>query len=762
MSWGEFEENTKIALEAIGYKVERNVSIDGNQIDLFAKKIEPLVTHRFLVECKNHNSNISVNQIRLFSEIVSCITTREKPCSGLYVASNGFTKEAKIFANKVNVTLITLADLFDMSLSSSQIVNRIIQKFEEDDLSQKYIALSCQVAEHSSGTIYKPVDKFIDNFLHTTKRTGAIILGNFGTGKTSFSKHYSYSLAKRFLQSSNENVFSGLPIYINLRDVDNLFRMKGLLLNIINNTYNGNASSEGLDYWLHNKSTLIILDGFDEMASKMDKMVISNNINYLFGFLSEYPKIKLLLTCRTHFFKTQLEENLFKDILKLYIRDWGTDELKEYIKLANPGKDQNIIDTIQNTYNLEELSKTPIFLDMISKTIEELGGSVNKSKLYKIYTDQWIENQDYRSHLSPEQKIKIMEELAFHFFSQNISSIHHENIPSILKTHFPIEYYPALKNFDNDVRTCSFLVRTENGDYHFVHRSFLEYFVSLKLADEVKKNDFKNFSIKNLTIVITSFFSDYFEDDAELILKNILRNNDEVVRANFTLAAGFLKFSDNLLKTLLSAIQLDENNDVKYNAINSLSNLRNPNSTKELIKISYQDNNIGRYALKALSSHCDSINVVERFEELLNIENDDEKITISLDALSPIKNTKTDTILLNFIKKKWWFNNEKVIYSYLNLILDRQNLDLAIVVESLYKVKNKNLKLDLFIKSSMEELSKRFMSDIIIIAQRNKHQGLSIIENKNNISNQFKFLSKNQYIQDRIKNLYTKKVTIKK
>lgn len=750
--WQEFEEKAKVALEAIGYYVTKNLLHNGNQIDLYAEKKETLLTNRFVVECKDYNKNISVEKIRNFAQVVFSISTKEKPVQGLYITNMGYTKEAKNFAESLNINLKTLNELFELSFNVTHVVQRIVQKFVDDELSSKYIDLSCQAAEYSSGTIYKPLEKFIDKFLYNTKRVGAIVLGNFGTGKTSFAKHYSYLLASRFFK--RDDLYHALPIYINLRDINNLDNIEKTLLDILNNAYNAKASLVGLKYWLKYKSTLIILDGFDEMATKMDKFEIINSTNSLFSFIECYPAIKLILTCRTHFFKTQIEENLFRDILKLYIRDWGADELRDYIKLSNPNNEEEVLNTIKNTYNLEELSKTPLFLDMISKTIGEIGDNINKSKLYKIYTDHWIKSQDYRSSISPQDKIVFMEELAFYFLSKGISFINYQRIPQILKEYFPLNDYNLLKRFDDDIRTCSFLVRTETGDYYFAHKSFLEYFVSLKLAKEVKQNKFNNFSIDNLTIEITLFFSDYFADESDFIIRNILRNSDNIVRANFALVGGFITFSDNLLKSLLLAIQTDEFYLVKQNAIDSLSNLNHPKSIKELVGLSYQRDEIGEYSLKVLSTHTNNKIVLDRMLEVILREDDENKVSICIDCLSPIDNQIVNQALICFVKLKWWKRIEKIIISYINVVLNRKVFELTIFLPQLKKMNKDSYNVHSYIEKSMHEVSEKFSSDIIEDARINRNKGISFDKNRSMIKRKYKFLYNDRVLHKAFVNLY--------
>ena len=44
-----------------------------------------------------------------------------------------------------------------------------------------------------------------------------------------------------------------------------------------------------------------------------------------------------------------------------------------------------------------------MFLKMITDTVAAFQNEVNRAKLYQLYTDQWIESQDYRNNLSPQE-----------------------------------------------------------------------------------------------------------------------------------------------------------------------------------------------------------------------------------------------------------------------------------------------------------------------------------------------------------------------
>jgi Restriction endonuclease/NACHT domain len=500
VEWTHFELITKVGLEALGYSVSRDMLIAGSQIDLYAESIHHLHVHRLIVECKDYIEEVGVEIVRRFTALVDAISTKSHPVGGLIVSKSGFTKTARAFAERVNILLLELDDLLKLTFDPYSIIPHVLEIFDGDDLRQVYVDLSCTHREGGVGSVYKPVEMFLDSFLSTTKRSGVALLGNFGSGKTSLCKHYAYILANRFLKNNS----SMLPIYINLRDLNNLLDLKRDMLKLLQTLYGAKVTPQGWDYWLLNKPTLFFLDGFDEMASRMDKIEIARNVSQLAVFTAN-TRTKILITCRTHFFKSEIEEQALGSLLRLYLRDWGAEELKEYVSKSLPFQVEPSLKVIHSTYNLEELSRTPIFLNMITATIGDVKGVVNQAKLYQVYTDGWIQIQDYRSKLSPFDKEMFMQELAFEMFITGQARIHHGGLPAKIKILFLVQDYEALNALDRDIRTCSFLIRDSEGLYYFIHKSFMEFFVAFKLAKEVKANKLEDFAKRNLTIEVAGF-----------------------------------------------------------------------------------------------------------------------------------------------------------------------------------------------------------------------------------------------------------------
>jgi hypothetical protein len=78
-----------------------------------------------------------------------------------------------------------------------------------------------------------------------------------------------------------------------------------------------------------------------------------------------------------------------------------------------------------------------------------------------------------------------MQELALQMLRRDQLNIHYKQLPDRVRQHFRLEKAHEIDYFEHDIRTCSFLNRDGEGNYHFVHKSFQEFFVAQWLAPKL-------------------------------------------------------------------------------------------------------------------------------------------------------------------------------------------------------------------------------------------------------------------------------------
>jgi uncharacterized protein YjbI with pentapeptide repeats len=158
---------------------------------------------------------------------------------------------------------------------------------------------------------------------------------------------------------------------------------------------------------------------------------------------------------------------------------------------------------------------------MIVKTLPEIedADQINQAAIYEAYIDtllerRWSNETDY---ISPKDRRFFMQELAWEMYTNQRLTIPFSEFPERVMKHFGFEDDPERAAFfERDVRTQSYLVRDDEGNYRFAHKSFQEYFVARQLCDDLRKKRYWRWSIMPLSIEVESFLVDMVTDLAAL------------------------------------------------------------------------------------------------------------------------------------------------------------------------------------------------------------------------------------------------------
>jgi len=544
-----FENQVAEIYRLMGYGVKQNVGILGHQIDIILSYTMPGgIKANTAVECKyveagNLKKNDAMDNINAMADL----KRNDKVQNLIIITTNGFAKDIWDTARNNNIQLLTIRELQGKIINFESYIDRVIYDFEHWDeykdgqrkpiielferanLHKYYVHLRCR---DSNGLVYDPIDKYIEDWISKDDKNHITLLGDYGTGKSSFLLYLTYILAK----SCEDDPFNfPIPIFVSLKNYNRIKNIKEMIQDVIKNDYNIIIHSPVyFQNLLEDGKIILLLDGFDEMESKSNKDIIIKNFEEITKLVTK--KSKVILTSRTHYFKTHSQvKDVFNpqydtDLLKM-IRGNHRFEIVELLEFNN----EQIIEflsrhtedymemwrKIKSTYNLEDLSKRPILLEMIIQSLPTLmkaGREINSSKLYEVYTDIWIQRDDWRSVMIPDEKAIFMEELSLHMFLNNIQSVHYNNLNKIVLEHFKrkIASKEDADVFDTDTRTCSFLNRDHGGNYKFIHKSFMEFFVAKKFFREINDSRIIFFKEKPLTPEIMNFISKINPDKNKL------------------------------------------------------------------------------------------------------------------------------------------------------------------------------------------------------------------------------------------------------
>ncbi len=416
------------------------------------------------------------------------------------------------------VKVFTLAGFYNELLDFRFYVQRLVDDYGSSELASYYVDLGCvrfSYGEQSnvvSQDRYKPMDDYVDAWLKESggQRNHISILGDYGTGKTSFCRQYAAKLGRRWLADPDRE---RIPVLINLRDYTKTLKVDSLVTDALVNQY-GIRGATFIAFTRYNADgkLLILFDGFDEMAQRTGTRTAVDNFWELAKVV--VPGSKVILTCRTPYFRTHREaeallvgrlrdqpsessepsEGSDKEYIDLRLRPnfeivhlepFSVDDIQAVLRARFPDRWRVYWEQVQHIYNLPDLARRPVLLDMIARTLPELkeGQTINAARLYQVYTDRWLEREIDKGHTliaAPDRRL-FAEELAMEMLRTGELTLHYSRLPARVKTHFKLDKAEEIDYFDADIRACNFMSRDEAGDYAFAHTSFMEFFAACRL-----------------------------------------------------------------------------------------------------------------------------------------------------------------------------------------------------------------------------------------------------------------------------------------
>ncbi len=229
------------------------------------------------------------------------------------------------------------------------------------------------------------------------------------------------------------------------------------------------------------------------MATVSNKEITFNNFRELDKLVTS--KSKIILTCRTHYFKNNDELLQVREGTEmyhkiegkggyeiLYLELFNKQKIQKYLEKRFSKNSKNYFKFINETYNLYDLATRPVLTNIICEILPQLEidtvFSINTAKLYKIYTEFWLKRDDWRSYLSFQQRNDIAVEMAYSLYLKRTSEISYNEILDLIPPDSTLLENLDSERLDLDLRTCNFLNRSNEGMYKFVHKSFMEYFTA--------------------------------------------------------------------------------------------------------------------------------------------------------------------------------------------------------------------------------------------------------------------------------------------
>lgn len=419
-------------------------------------------------------------------------------------------------------------------------LDKKIKDYEESDIYK----LGCYINLKGHSEDGKKSFVLDDYILRWATSSGKInhttVLGDFGTGKTTTAKHIFWIQAKRYLENS---LSERIPVFINLRDYAVAFNMRTLIERTLSEQVVDKRLTYHLIQELNKKGKILwILDGFDEMATRVNERLMKKNFSEILKIAE--PQSRLLLTCRTHFFKnrdevtntlkgTELYDQLRKEAQYklIFVDPFSQEDIKKYVQIRLKDQANDFLKILFGNPQLKDLASRPILLEMIIITLPKLiesGATLNLPNLYEQYARIWLNRDEWRTEMTVDERFTFCQNLAWHFFTESKYEINYSELPEFIKNQFPDELTKQdLEFLAYDIQTTTFLHRDVEGNYSFSHKSFLEFFAASYISMELKKGNTEALKIKIIPHEILNFLGGMIQDSP-----NILEQVEILSRSN--------------------------------------------------------------------------------------------------------------------------------------------------------------------------------------------------------------------------------------
>ncbi len=540
-----FEEKVAELFLLLGYRATMDYQRDDMQFDIRLELTVGALPIHALVECKDTDRPVTQQQVREFaSKVEYAAGVDKRPYQAILVARSGFANNAHTVAETLRVHLQTYEQLLRSLVDLRPNLDAAVLAFRGTALERLYVEQDMVFeGDIKPGRTVepKPLTGEALRWLGEPAGTFLALLGDFGCGKTSFSKRLACELALKAREEMKEGKGSTrIPILIDLREGGSTtVTLESLLTHHFQRLSSQPFNPQALLHLNREGYLILIFDGFDETIAYTEPGRYVENLRQILR--AAEGKAKVLLTCRTHYFRdlpealrrlgqapsmvtTQGATRLYEEIQDRpgseigYLLEFRDTQVDEYLRKALPPRAdwQAFREQIRRTYNLNDLAERPFLLEIIVKTLPRLterGGTVTLADLYETYCESWFNQNDFRLTLTRERKVALVEYLARLVWDSPENRVHYDLLFEKATEFFkdrPLTLHDK-ERVDYEVRTALFLHRDPEGYYSFIHRSFLEFFIARTIRAGLAAGDSGCLALKRITREV-AFFLEFWPE----------------------------------------------------------------------------------------------------------------------------------------------------------------------------------------------------------------------------------------------------------
>jgi Restriction endonuclease/NACHT domain/Pentapeptide repeats (8 copies) len=387
------------------------------------------------------------------------------------------------------------------------------------------------------------VEKYLLSWIDDDTSNLLCILGDYGTGKTTLCQSIAAHLAQQIL--SGDRKTKRIPLYMPLRNFYAAGSARALITDWIANECGVlNARYSLFLSMIEAGRFLLLLDGFDEMVKSTEqsrigdcfralaelnrvggKTILSGRPGYFPDLNALNAIVAKLDTSAKWYFVRSSEPRIRSRVLfffhairlhKLSLRQMNKIiENREDLITERGYTVAQLREKIKDLHHLSDLSQRPVLLDMIIKSFAAMGPRLfarNTAHLYEIYTSLWMERERekgiVRQSVGPTTRRTCMLEVSWSMFVLGQEQLSDAELTELIQERVDIPADLTLEQLSNDTKTSTFLVPDRPGFWRYSHKSFLEYFAGVKVADAIERGGLDVLEVSALTLEVGRFVAE--------------------------------------------------------------------------------------------------------------------------------------------------------------------------------------------------------------------------------------------------------------
>jgi len=481
-----------------GYHISEN-KINSNALFIDHKYCG--VINRYIVECRD--SFINLDDCGHLIKLKNI----DQDQGLIVVASNGFDPEALKILESYNISCLSFSDLlyelfplqdyFQKQISIYQ--NKAIEKWNGKD---GFIPLNVldQSLHTYPGIVY--LSRWIQN-----KQSILFILGDVGSGKTTFLEYLCFQMVRGFL---NDPVICPLPVMIPLSEAENANSFDDIIIRHFSNQGFNHVNLAHFYQLFNMRRILLLFDGLDMLSDRTPWKIPFQTFQMIQKATEAGGKI--IITCRTHFFKDRIEQdrlcgssltdidfenallgipndnnvNSQKSMCLIYLQELHDDQIARFLNLIASDNDKNFLNQINKIYHLSELAHSPFLLDIILKSFQasQKPNSNQTLDIYRTITRKWLQHlKSKRWFLDNPNKEDLLLRLAWEMWNSEDKEIHYKKFPAFLVPLANARSWSEkyLRMILRELLAASFIKRNDQGYFTFLYSSIMEYLLAKRL-----------------------------------------------------------------------------------------------------------------------------------------------------------------------------------------------------------------------------------------------------------------------------------------